>query len=77
MIGSMSEVTQLFSAMREGDAQATAKLLPLVYDELRRLARAHMTNERSDHPPNKSGYVTSWTLFFTVIATCHLCVNFL
>jgi RNA polymerase sigma factor (TIGR02999 family) len=45
----MSEVTQLLLAMRQGDEQATAKLLPLVYDELRRLARAHMSIERADH----------------------------
>jgi RNA polymerase sigma factor (TIGR02999 family) len=45
----MSEVTQLLQAIREGDDQATAKLLPLVYDELRRVARAHMARERAEH----------------------------
>lgn len=45
----MSDVTQLLQAIRQGDEQATAKLLPLVYDELRRLARAHMARERSEH----------------------------
>jgi RNA polymerase sigma factor (TIGR02999 family) len=45
----MSEVTQLLTAISSGDGQASERLLPLVYDELRRLARAHMANERSDH----------------------------
>ncbi len=45
----MSEVTQLLSAIGQGDRQATAELLPLVYDELRRLARAHMAGERAEH----------------------------
>jgi RNA polymerase sigma factor (TIGR02999 family) len=45
----MSEVTQLLAAIREGDAHATAELLPLVYEELRRLARARMAGERGDH----------------------------
>jgi hypothetical protein len=37
----MSDVTQLMAAIERGDPQATAELLPLVYEELRRLARAH------------------------------------
>ena len=36
------EVTRILEAAAEGDAQAAARLLPLVYDELRRLARARM-----------------------------------
>jgi RNA polymerase sigma factor (TIGR02999 family) len=49
MIRVMSEVTQLLHAIRQGDQQATAQLLPLVYEELRRLARAHMVRERAEH----------------------------
>jgi len=45
----MSEVTQLLQAIKQGDQQASAKLLPLVYDELRRIARSHMTRERAEH----------------------------
>jgi RNA polymerase sigma factor (TIGR02999 family) len=45
----MSEVTQLLAAIREGDSQATAELFPVVYDELRRLARSHMADERAEH----------------------------
>lgn len=45
----MSEVTRLLQAIGEGDHHATAELFPLVYEELRRLARSHMTRERKDH----------------------------
>jgi len=40
-----AEVTQLLSAIEEGDPQAAEELLPLVYEELRRLASAKMARE--------------------------------
>ena len=43
----MSEVTRILSAIEQGDPAAAEQLLPLVYDELRRLANAHMAGERS------------------------------
>lgn len=43
---SMSDVTQILSAIEGGDPQAAEKLLPLVYDELRKLAAAKMANEK-------------------------------
>ena len=43
----MTEVTQLLKAMDQGDAHAAAQLLPLVYDELRRLAAARLAAEPS------------------------------
>lgn len=45
----MSEVTRLLQQMGDGDREAGAALLPLVYDELRRLARARMAQERAGH----------------------------
>lgn len=45
----MSEVTQLLDAATAGDAQAANRLLPLVYDELRRLASQRLARERSGH----------------------------
>jgi RNA polymerase sigma factor (TIGR02999 family) len=45
----MSEATRLMEEMRDGDPHAAAKLLPLVYDELRHLARAQMAQERPGH----------------------------
>jgi hypothetical protein len=38
----MSDVTRLLDAAQTGDRQAAADLLPLVYDELRKLAAARM-----------------------------------
>ena len=43
------DVTLLLRRASEGDAQANERLLPLVYEELRRLARYHMRRERPDH----------------------------
>jgi RNA polymerase sigma factor (TIGR02999 family) len=45
----MSNVTRLLDAMNQGDQQATAQLLPLLYDELRSLARLKMAEERAEH----------------------------
>jgi RNA polymerase sigma factor (TIGR02999 family) len=41
----MSEVTQILTALEQGQAGAAEKLLPLVYDELRRLAASKMAQE--------------------------------
>jgi RNA polymerase sigma factor (TIGR02999 family) len=41
----MSEVTQILTALEQGQAGATEKLSPLVYDQLRKLAAAKMANE--------------------------------
>jgi RNA polymerase sigma factor (TIGR02999 family) len=43
----MSEVTRILSAIEMGDPQAADQLLPLVYDELRRLAAARLAAEPS------------------------------
>lgn len=45
----MSDVTSILSAIEHGDNDAIERLLPIVYDELRALARRHMNRERSDH----------------------------
>jgi RNA polymerase sigma factor (TIGR02999 family) len=42
----VSDVTQLLAAAEQGDPQATAQLLPLVYEELRKLAAAKLTREK-------------------------------
>ena len=41
----MADVTQILAAVEAGDTKAAAELLPLVYDELRKLAAARMTAE--------------------------------
>jgi hypothetical protein len=42
----MSDVTQLLHAIDAGDAQAADQLLPLVYEELRKLAAVKMAQEQ-------------------------------
>lgn len=42
----MSDVTQLLSAIDSGDPKAGEQLLPLVYEELRKLAAAKMAQEK-------------------------------
>ena len=44
-----SEVTQILRAWNQGDLEAPAQLMPLVYEELRRRAAACLHRERSDH----------------------------
>jgi RNA polymerase sigma factor (TIGR02999 family) len=46
---SSNQVTQLLVRWREGDRDALEELMPLVYDELRRLARHYLRQERGDH----------------------------
>lgn len=42
----MSNVTQILSAIQAGDSKAASELLPLVYDELRKLAAARLADEK-------------------------------
>src|SRR5215471_13787853 len=45
----MNEVTTILSAIENGDPSAAEQLLPLVYDELRRLAAAKLAQEKPGH----------------------------
>lgn len=49
MTPSPHEVSQLLHAWREGDSSAFDRLMSLVYDELRRMARRHMARQSPDH----------------------------
>jgi RNA polymerase sigma factor (TIGR02999 family) len=51
----MSEITRILSAIEQGDPQAAEQLLPLVYDELRKLAAHKITNE----PPGQTLQATA------------------
>ena len=42
----MSDVTRILSQIESGDPSAAEQLLPLVYDELRKLAAARMAHEK-------------------------------
>ena len=46
---SPQEITQLLVAWSDGDESALARLTPLVYDELHRLAHHYMSGERAGH----------------------------
>ncbi len=45
MLGGMADVTRILSAIEQGEPNAAAELLPLVYDELHRLATEKMARE--------------------------------
>jgi RNA polymerase sigma factor (TIGR02999 family) len=45
----LNEITQILDQIELGMPQAAEKLLPLVYEDLRRLAAKHMASERGDH----------------------------
>ena len=53
----MSEVTQILSAIEEGDPQAAEQLLPLVYNELRRLAACRLSRETPGQTLGATGLV--------------------
>ena len=45
-LGAMSDVTRILSQIEQGDPSAAEQLLPLVYDELRKLAAANLAREK-------------------------------
>ena len=53
----MPEMTQLLHAAATGDRAAAAQVLPLVYDELRKLAAGHVANEGPGHTLNATALV--------------------
>jgi RNA polymerase sigma factor (TIGR02999 family) len=53
----MSEVTCILSDIAQGDLQAAEQLLPLVYDELRKLAAARMAEEAPGNTLNATALV--------------------
>jgi RNA polymerase sigma factor (TIGR02999 family) len=53
----MSEITRILSAIEQGDPQAARQLLPLVYDELRRLAAQKLAHEAPGQTLDATGLV--------------------
>src|SRR5262249_23524987 len=53
----MSEVTRVLSAIDQGDPHAAAQLLPLVYDELRKLAAPRLAHEKPGQTPPATALV--------------------
>jgi hypothetical protein len=52
-----ASVTQLLADMKDGDLAALSKVMPLVYDELRRVAHAHLRREDPGHVLQTTGLV--------------------
>jgi RNA polymerase sigma factor (TIGR02999 family) len=48
-VGADASISQLLLQWNDGDQAALERLMPLVYDELRRLARSYLRRERPDH----------------------------
>ena len=44
-----TEVTRLLLEWRDGNQDAASRLIPIVYDELRRLAAHYLSHERTSH----------------------------
>lgn len=59
MVSSLSrnEVTQVLLDWKGDESRAAERLMPLVYDELRRLAAGYLRRERSDHTLQATGLV--------------------
>jgi RNA polymerase sigma factor (TIGR02999 family) len=53
----VSDITRILSDIEQGDAQAADRLLPLVYDELRRLAAARLAREQPGQTLNATALV--------------------
>jgi RNA polymerase sigma factor (TIGR02999 family) len=53
----VNDITQLLNAIDQGDLQAADRLLPLLYDELRRVAAAQMTREKPGQTLDATGLV--------------------
>jgi len=53
----MNEVTHILNAVAAGEPRAAEQLLPLLYDELRKLAAAQMARERPGHSLNATALV--------------------
>jgi hypothetical protein len=55
------QVTQLLIDWGNGDENALQQLIPLVHDELRRVARRHMAHERAQHTLQATALVNERT----------------
>jgi RNA polymerase sigma factor (TIGR02999 family) len=65
------EVTQLLLAWTEGDQGALQRLVPLVYNEMRRLAKCQMRRERPDHSLQTTALINEAYLKLVDIRNVH------
>jgi RNA polymerase sigma factor (TIGR02999 family) len=66
----LTDVSRVLERLHAGDAQAADELLPLVYNELRKMAAAKMANERSDHTLQPTALVHEAYLRLVKPTTC-------
>lgn len=66
---STSQVTQLLRAWNGGDQSALEKLTPIVYDELRRMARQYMAYERPSHTLQSAALVNE--VYLRLVDSAH------
>ena len=66
-----AHVTELLQAWSEGDPAALPQLVPLVYSELRRLARGYMRHERADHTLQATALVNEVYLRLVDVTRLH------
>jgi ribosomal protein S20 len=59
----MSEVTRMLQAVENGDPKAAEELLPLVYDELRRLAAHNLAHEKPGQTLQTALFYEAWRHF--------------
>jgi hypothetical protein len=71
----MSEVTRILEAIERGDPQATDKLLPLVYDELRRLAAQRLSHEKPGQTLQATALVHEAYIRSLTKGVCHAMVG--
>ncbi len=62
--GTEGKVTMVLGQMRAGDRDAAARLVPLVYEELRAIARGHLKQERPGHSLQPTALVNEVWLHF-------------
>jgi RNA polymerase sigma-70 factor, ECF subfamily len=56
-LASTPDITNLLRAWGSGDEAALGRLMPMVYQQMHRLARQHMAGERTGHPLQSTGLV--------------------
>ena len=59
ILGGMSDVTRILSQIEQGDPHAAEQLLPLIYEELRKLAAVKLTQEKAGQTLNSAESVAA------------------
>ena len=65
-------ITQILFELKNGEQHALDELLPLVYDELRRLANSYLKKERSNHTLQPTALVNEVCKRAGIVKPCHL-----